>query len=723
MRLYHTFPLAIGILLGSSALLAAAEPNVGELAQELKGEKPAATRTAEQLDAVYVQVLDSLLADLAAEDTGRRNGAQETLQRIAFQASRPGADADRAACSKAIAAKLGPDVGTLARVWLIRQLERIGRAEAVSQLAKTLTDKETQVRESARRALQKNTSNEANAALQQAVGSADSPAWRVALINAVAERRDPANVAVLTKEAGSDNDDIRTAAVIGLARLGDSSSVALIEAAMQKGSPAARHLATNSYVRLAEALAARGDKGTALGIYKKLLASDGYLKCAGIIGIGRTGTPGDLPTIFAALADENVKIRGACVEALCLLPGNEVIQAIVAQVKSAKPEVKLGLLQALARRADKAAQPVFLAAAEDADEPVQVAALAGLGAIGDAGAVSILLKNAATGGKPQETARQSLQVLVGQDVDKAILAAIEDKDPKVKAEVVRALAARHVVAATQALLKTAEDADGGVRNESIRAVGAVGPTDALAGLAAVLVRTQDDGARNEAASALVKIANRDQDSEKRAEPILQALGSASGPAKFALLNVLGRVGGQKSLEGMRAALKDNDEKIRDAAIRALAEWPDATAAEDLLNVAKTAASETHQVIALRGYIRVASNRNDRPDAERAKLLVAGLATAKRPDEKRQALNGLAEVRELVALQAVVPYMDVDNVKEEAASAARRISQDLWHSQPEAVKAAMQKVLAVSKNDNLKREAQEVLDRAEQRLKEISQQKK
>ncbi len=43
--------------------------------------------------------------------------------------------------------------------------------------------------------------------------------------------------------------------------------------------------------------------------------------------------------------------------------------------------------------------------------------------------------------------------------------------------------------------------------------------------------------------------------------------------------------------------------------------------------------------------------------------------------------------------------------------------DKNEANPEAVKAAMQKVLAVSANGDLKREAKEALDRAEQKLKQ------
>jgi hypothetical protein len=209
-----------------------------------------------------------------------------------------------------------------------------------------------------------------------------------------------------------------------------------------------------------------------------------------------------------------------------------------------------------------------------------------------------------------------------------------------------------------------------------------------------------------------------QDLEARCEPILQAVGSASGPAKSSLLVALGRLGGQKSLECLRGGVNGSDEKVKDAAIRAMTEWPDATAAADLLAIAKTAASETHRVLAVRGYIRVCSIRSDRPDELRAKMLIAGLETAARPEEKRQALGGLAEVRQLLALQAVVPCMSNPALREEACYAAVRLGRDLWNDHPQAVRDALQKVLEVSMNDGLKREAKEPLERAEQKLKEM-----
>jgi HEAT repeat protein len=717
MRLYQIAIVAIGVVFVSAVLRAAEKPNVGELAQELAGERPAVQRTPEQLEAVYLLVLDALMPDLGSNDAGKRDNAQNRIERIAFQASRPEAEAQRAACAKAIAARLGPAAGPLGRAWLLRQLERIGRSEAVPQLAKLLADPDALVRESARRALQKNPAPEAGAALRQAIASAAAPAWRVALINALAERREPANLALLSNEAAAENDDVRTAAVIGLAKLGDAAGLAPIAAAMTRGTPRAKAIATGCCLRLADGLAAKGDKAAALGVYRKMLAAQGYLKCAAVIGIGRAGSPSDLDTLLATAADPDARVRGAAVEALRLLEGSGVTAAIAAKVAAAQPEMKVSLLRALMGRGDKGTATVFMAAAGDADEAVQVAALAGLGILGGDGGVPMLLAAAAGSGPTQEAARQSLQSLSGPQIDRALLVALADKIAKIRTEAVRSLAARHAVAATQALLHSAEDADAGVRNESLKALGLVGPTTALPGLAALLLKAEDAAFRSEAATALVSVANRDPDIEGRSEAVLKALGASGGPAKFALLGVLGRIGGQKSLEAVRAALKDQDEKVRDAACRALGEWPDAAAAADLLQLAKSAAGEDRQVQALRAYLRVCAIRTQRPAAETAKLLAAGLAVARRPDEKKLALSAFNEVRDIVALQAVVPCLSDPALTEEAACAAARIGHDIWPNYPEAVRAAMQKVLEVSKNEGFRREAQEALDQAERKLKE------
>jgi len=130
MRLIQIAVVSLGVVAWAVPCPAAEGPDIGELRRELQGERPASPRSPEALEAAHAQVIDSIIADLGSDDPGRRGSAQRTIERIAFHAGRPGAEAERAACCRAIAGRLGAAPDARARVWLLRQLERIGRAEA-----------------------------------------------------------------------------------------------------------------------------------------------------------------------------------------------------------------------------------------------------------------------------------------------------------------------------------------------------------------------------------------------------------------------------------------------------------------------------------------------------------------------------------------------------------------------------------------------------------------
>jgi hypothetical protein len=70
------------------------------------------------------------------------------------------------------------------------------------------------------------------------------------------------------------------------------------------------------------------------------------------------------------------------------------------------------------------------------------------------------------------------------------------------------------------------------------------------------------------------------------------------------------MGGAAAHELLSQSLNSPDPKIIDAAVRGLASWPTLDAADQLLELATSAQSETHRVITLRGYIRLAGVEYD-----------------------------------------------------------------------------------------------------------------
>lgn len=655
----------------------------------------------------YGASLDGLVTNLGAEDVGQRLNAVNALDRLCGAATVPGAEAERAALCQAVAAKLGQGNPT-AKVFLLRVLERYGRNEGVEAAAGLLGSDDVNVRESARRALERITSKDAGQALVKALVSANDAKWRISLIHALGNRDDADLATPLIKELGGDNEEVRAAAAKALGKLGNKAAAEPLSAAMGKGTPKTQATFSDAYLMLGDRLCQKDDKASALAIYKKLADAKGHLKCAAIVGLGRAGGAAELNTIFGLMENAEPDVRGACVFALSLMTSEDAIKAMLEKYKTVTPEMKVVLLRALTAIGSKLAAPTMVAALADADENLRTAAARGLGAAGDGPSMAALAKTASAGGALGNVARQSLDSLPGKDIDQALMDLLKSQDAKVRAEAARTLAARKVIAAAPALLKAAEDAEREVRGSAFKALAVMGGEDSLPPLAGLLVRIEDDGERDAAADAAVSIAKRMDVPEKAAEPFLSVIANASPAGKVGLLKVLGMLGGPKAMDEMRKALKSNDEKVVEGAVRGLSAWPDDSAAAELLAVVKGSTVEKNQVLAMRGFVRVVGLPSKRSDADTLKLYQDAMALTKRPDEKRLVLGGLGTVRHPDALVMAMSFIDDAALQQEACAAAAQVGGLLGSGYEAAVRPAIEKVLQVCKVPKVVKMAQEVI---------------
>jgi hypothetical protein len=208
------------------------------------------------------------------------------------------------------------------------------------------------------------------------------------------------------------------------------------------------------------------------------------------------------------------------------------------------------------------------------------------------------------------------------------------------------------------------------------------------------------GEKQAVENALGAVCSRATNKDAAADLMTKAMSGADAATQAALIRTLARIGGEKALAAVRAAAKAPEAEIQDAAIRALSAWPDGAAAPDLLELAKSAAKPAHQVLALRGYVRLAG--------ENLKMLEQAMAAAKRPDDKQMVLGAVGEVKSAKALALVVPLMADEGLKEAAAATAVKIAKSLPGGPKAEIKAAMEKVLAASKNDGTRKAAEEIV---------------
>jgi HEAT repeat protein len=386
-----------------------------------------------------------------------------------------------------------------------------------------------------------------------------------------------------------------------------------------------------------------------------------------------------------------------------------VIKAAAEQLGNLEAAQQAQLISALADCGDKAALPTVMAATKNSHDYVRVTALRAVGTLGDVSCVDMLVAAAvSSGGEEQKAAQESLYRLHGADVDEAILKKLPDAEPKAKVELVRSCEQRNMKAATGVLMKTAKDADAKVRIESIKALRAIaGPQDMAALIELQLAATGND--RGELEKTVVVVAKKIPEDKGQSQAVLAALPTAKDvDAKCSLLSVLGKIGDEAALPVLRESLGDKEDKIKDAAVRALSDWPTAAPAADLLKVAQTSENQVHKTLALRGYVRLAGLKSNRPAEETMKMYKDAMALAADVSEKKMVLSGLGSTSSFEAMQMAASYLDDKDLKEEAEAAVVKIAETTMKGHSGETKETLQKVIDGTTNDSVREQAQKLL---------------
>ncbi len=182
------------------------------------------------------QTVSDLLPKLAAAKVADRYAAQMELQALAANAAQPGAEAERAALACVLTAKAADAaVPQPARVWLVRQLEYIGGAESVPALIALLRVQDGELKECARRALEKNSAPAATDSLRAALKQGGDASWKIGLIQSLGERGDAKSVTFITPCL--DAPEISFAAAAALAKIASAPAVKALWAAFDKKTP------------------------------------------------------------------------------------------------------------------------------------------------------------------------------------------------------------------------------------------------------------------------------------------------------------------------------------------------------------------------------------------------------------------------------------------------------------------------------------------------------
>ena len=111
-------------------------------------------------------------------------------------------------------------------------------------------------------------------------------------------------------------------------------------------------------------------------------------------------------------------------------------------------------------------------------------------------------------------------------------------------------------------------------------------------------------------------------------------------------------------------------------------------------------------------MRVVGLPSERPVAETLKLYADGMAAARRPDDKKMVVAGLATVFDPAAFDPVRPYLKDDALRAEAATAMIKIADatNIAHRAP--AEAALRQVAEACKDAGIQKQVKDAFGRIE-----------
>lgn len=381
--------------------------------------------------------------------------------------------------------------------------------------------------------------------------------------------------------------------------------------------------------------------------------------------------------------------------------GEAATKLFAAQLPKLPADGQVGLIRALSDRGDGAARPALLELMKpDSDEAIRIAVIDALGFLGQPEDLSLLL-GLLTDGSDAEKAAATVAIsrLPGETVSKSFVDALQTLSSADQVTLIEVLAERRAFDTIPDLLNLAIGKDAAVRAAAMATLGKLAGPEDVAGMLKGVLAAERGREREAAEKCVMFVCQRIEESEQQADPVLKAMSSMSESDQQVLLSTLGRIGGTEARKAVEQALSDSDRAQHAAGVRALCNWPNASVASRLAQLACIDAHPDHQLSALRSLIRVIPLSDGRPDIQKLEWLQNALALCTRDDERLLILQRASNVRIVETLRFLLPYLDQPVFAERACLSIVELAhhRELRDSNKEEFHAALDRVMATSQD--------------------------
>ncbi len=633
--------------------------------------------------------MSQLITDAAKYESGQSvEPLRKFEQLLRDSAAKP---ALRAEIETAMIKLLAPPATFEARRFACQQLSAIGTDASLPALAELLKKEETTG--IACLALGVHPSAKANAILRAAFASAKGRA-RLQIATTLGDRRDAEAVKTLSEMARDNDALVAGTAIFALGKIASEPARKTITALRKEAKPALARILADALLNIAEKLAASGDRKGATAICEELLqpAQPDNIRRGAFGALLRLDKDGGEQRIVAALRGTDAKLKPVAIATIGALKSCDASKKFAAELPKLQPCEQVFMIEALASRGDSAVRDPIRALIASGDVAARRAAIVAAGRLEDASAVALLV-DAMAGEKSPEELQDIESALVGlrgnSATDKAIVAELKETPAEARVRLFSVLARRGAHVAVPALLAETSGFNPATVQAAFQAVGKLAKAEDLPVVLERLVGMNAADTRSDGESAAVRTMQKITNPAQRTDVVMTRMAKCSDiDGRSSLLRLMPSTGDPKALDVLKTACGDKEPRIREAAVRALATWPDVAAWDMLMAVCRQPETEIVRTLAFRGLVRMAGDLNAKPDAtliERYRKLMSAARTA---DDLKLILGALSGVAHPDALKPALSLFGTASVKPEAELAVRKIAAAVKAQHPEAAREAI-----------------------------------
>ncbi|TKT91856.1 family 16 glycoside hydrolase [Dyadobacter frigoris] len=609
---------------------------------------------------------------LVAPGKGNDAKAQYALGGFTYYSSQAGKEAWRKNAAEAYVEALSKAQSPESKQFLIYQLQTIGKDEAVPVVATYLSDE--YLSGPAARTLARIGTESAGKALLQALANAKGKA-QISITEALGMSRFKEAAAAIEKTATNEELDLRKVSLFALSEIASPSSESILAAAATK----ANYLydeanSTAAYLNYLSRLSLTGNapitEKAALALTSSLVdAKQTDTRSSALKIYADSKKRESVPILVKALDSTDPEYRAAALKLGQKYTMADGTTPWINALKKAKPEVQAEIIYMLGRAESKDALPTITKSLASKDAKVKTAAIWAAGKIGGESSLPALLPILKKGNADEiKAVKNTLLTLKGNTVVDQLAAALPTLPATAQPAVIDVLAARAASSKMSVVSALLTSANPEVKTAAFNALKSLATSNDLSQLFTLLNSVSNADEITAVQKAIITGVKGSGNASAQSDLILKQITASPADKQSRYLAILASIGGNKALTSVVSSYNNGDAVSKKAAISALSNWTDASAANELLAIAKKSTDAEDFNLALTGYVS-GITKSPKTPINKVLMLHNALDIAKTDAQKELILKELPRYKTFNALLLAGKYLDNSGAVQQAAAQA------------------------------------------------------